>query len=176
LTALVTWHAPDILRADPPLVTAERVMLESWLDWQRETLLSKCAGLTGEQLARRSVPPSDLSLLGLVRHLADAERAWFRRCVNSEDVPEVYRRVERPDAAFVEANSEDAPADLGRLVEEWETCRAAAARASLDDVFTHRVFGSISLRCIYIHMIEEYARHNGHADLLRECIDGVTGE
>ncbi|HEY3631307.1 MAG TPA: DinB family protein [Jatrophihabitantaceae bacterium] len=170
-------------RIDESYAADERGTLEGILERQRATLLWKCAGLNGEQLAQRAVPPSKLSLLGLVRHLADAERAWFRRYLRGEQLPEVYRREDCPDAAFEEASAEGAEADFARLTKEWELCRKAAAGAALDDTFLHEQVGflheqvgPISLRWIYVHMIEEYARHNGHADLLRECVDGVTGE
>jgi len=157
-------------------VADERAMLEGWLEWQRSTLLWKCAGLTGDQLAERAVPPSTLSLLGLVRHMTDAERAWFRRHFRGEPLSEAYARPERPDAAFDDVSAEQAEADLARLQEEWARCRAGVDGAALDDVFTLPVWGEISLRWVYSHMIEEYARHIGHADLLRERIDGVTGQ
>jgi len=139
-------------------------------------LLWKCAGLTGAELARRTAPPSTLSLLGLVRHLADAERAWFRRYFRGERLPEVYARADRPDAAFAEADAAGAEGDVGRLVAEWDAARRAVAGASLDERFVHEEFGEMSLRWVYNHMIAEYARHLGHADLLRELTDGATGE
>lgn len=172
----MSWRAPQITRVDEPTVADERNMLEGLLEWQRATLLWKCAGLTGAQLARRSVPPSTLSLLGLVRHLADAERAWFRRYFRGERLPEVYARADRPDAAFTEAEPAGAEGDVGRLVAEWDAARQAVAGTSLDERFVHEQFGEMSLRWVYNHMIAEYARHIGHADLLRELIDGATGE
>ncbi len=150
-------------------------MLQAYLDWQRATLLHKCAGLTGEELARRPISPSDLSLLGLIRHLTKVERVWFRQRFAGEPVdlpfPDWPRsRVRRTDPAR-------AAADYARLTEEFKLADAAVANASLEDTFTHERTGEVmSLRLIYLHMIEEYARHLGHADLLREQIDGVTGE
>jgi hypothetical protein len=160
-------------------------MLEGWLEWHRTTLLWKCAGLTGEQLARQSVPPSSLSLLGLVRHLAGAERLWFRRAFRGEQLPPMYPH-EDPDfePVFDGVKAAGAEADFARLAEECELARRAAAGASLDDQFSVASLGEmfsgerwrhLSLRWAYNHMIEEYARHNGHADLLRECIDGTIG-
>ncbi len=173
----MTWIAPDVSRADEPLTGDERATLEGLLDWQRATLLWKCSGLTGEQLARRAVPPSNLSLLGLIRHVADAERAWFRHRAGGQPVPEVYRREDRPDAAFEEASAAEAEAGYARLVDEQELCRQAMAGQPLGQEFTHPEWGQqISLRWVYNHMIAEYARHIGHADLLRECVDGATGE
>jgi uncharacterized damage-inducible protein DinB len=170
------WIAPQVERTDESFVADERSTLEGILERQRATLLWKCAGLSGEQLAQRAVLPSKLSLLGLVRHLADAERAWFRRYLRGEQLPEVCAREDRPDAAFEEASAEGAKAGFARLTEEWEMARKAAAGAALDDQFFHEQGGQMSLRWVDSHMIEEYARHNGHADLLRECVDGVTGE
>ena len=150
---------------------SERVMLQAFLDWHRATLLYKCQGLTGEQLAERSVPPSDLSLLGLVRHMTRVERAWFRQRFADEAVKEAYDR----EAAFTATNPARAAADYARFTEEIKLADAAAANAPLDATFIHDG-ETMSLRLIYLHMIEEYARHLGHADLLRERIDGATGE
>ena len=165
-------------RTDPPQVAGERDSLEGWLDYHRSTLLAKCQGLTGEQLARRAVPPSSLSLLGLVRHMADVERAWFRRRVRGRDragLPVRQRRV--PGRRIRPGRSRRRRGRLGGVTRECELARAAAAGRSLDETFVHERDGSTyDLRWVYLHMIEEYARHNGHADLLREQIDGVTGD
>jgi uncharacterized damage-inducible protein DinB len=146
-------------------------MLQAFLDWHRATLLYKCQGLTGEQLAERAVPPSGLSLLGLIRHMTRAERAWFRQRFADEPVEDAYES----EAAFQATDPARAAADYARLTEEWRLTDAAAANAPLDATFTHNG-ETMSLRLIYLHMIEEYARHLGHADLLRERIDGTTGE
>ncbi|GAB4054034.1 DinB family protein [Catellatospora paridis] len=174
----MTWTAPQITRTDEPYVADERALLEGYLDRHRATLLHKCAGLTGRQLAQVSVPPSTLTLLGLVRHLADVERTWFRRRVRGEAVPSLYSHPDgRPGAAFDLADPAGAEADLAALAAEQQACRDAVAGASLDDTFVHeRLAQTMSLRWVYLHMIEEYARHNGHADLIREAVDGVTGE
>jgi uncharacterized damage-inducible protein DinB len=163
-------------RIEEPSGHDERSMLESMIEWHRSTLLRKCAGLDGAQLAARSVPPSTLSLLGLVRHLADAERAWFRRHFLGQDLPEVHARADHPDAAFDEAGPDTAEADYRQLLAERELCRAAAAGRSLDQPCAHPDFSRWTLRWVYAHMVEEYARHNGHADLLRQAIDGASGE
>jgi hypothetical protein len=170
----MSWIAPEIpYEHAEPLVGDERTMLEGWLEWQRTTLLRKCGGLTGEQLARRAVPPSDLSLLGLIRHAAKAERLWFRQRVGGADLPRIYP-VGEADIHGAEASG--AAAAYATLLAERQACRAVAARAGLDDEFTVAAWGRrVSVRWVYLHMIEEYARHNGHADLLRERIDGVTG-
>jgi uncharacterized damage-inducible protein DinB len=148
-------------------------MLQAFLDWHRATLLYKCAGLTGEELARQPISPSGLSLLGLVRHLTKVERVWFRRRFAGEPVDLPF--ADGPEAEFGRTDPARAAADYARLTEEFKLADAAVANASLDEEFTHN--GELmSLRLIYLHMIEEYARHIGHADFLREQIDGATGE
>jgi uncharacterized damage-inducible protein DinB len=168
--------APD--RVDPPYVADERTMLTAWLDFHRATLWLKCEGLSHDQLRLRSVEPSTLSLLGLVRHLADVERSWFRRRFAGEDVPPLYYSDAEPDGEFDRVEEADAAADIATWRSEVAACREVASRASsLDDIAVAARKGQqLSLRWIYVHLIEEYARHNGHADLLRERIDGRTGE
>jgi hypothetical protein len=168
------WTAPEIAWEDAgPLADDERAILEDRLEFHRMALLRKCAGLTGEQLALRASPPSDLSLLGLIRHAVKAERLWFRQRVGGEDLPRIYPAGE---ADIHAADAATAESDYAALLDEREACRAVAARASLDDKFTIQEWGRrVSVRWVYVHMIEEYARHNGHADLLRERIDGATG-
>ena len=174
MIGMPNWPAPE--RTDPPFREPERVALERWLDYHRATLLIKCAGLDGEQLARRAVPPSTLSLLGLVRHMADVERSWFRRTLDRQDAPPIFYTQERPDDDLHATDPARADDDLAVFLAEVEAARAAAARHALDDTGVSRRGGEVDLRWIYLHMIEEYARHNGHADLLRECIDGATGD
>jgi uncharacterized damage-inducible protein DinB len=168
----VTWTAPEVSRIDEPFTGPERGILDGFLDWYRSTLLWKCAGLTGEQLTLASVPPSNLSLLGIVRHMADVERAWFRIRFRGEPLPRLY---DYEDAAFEQADPARAEADFAAFAEECDLARKAVAEASLDDNFTGAHGHILSLRWVYTHMIEEYARHSGHADLLRQCIDGATG-
>ncbi len=152
-------------------------MLDGWLDYHRQTLLSKCAGLTEEQLKLRAVEPSSLSLLGLVRHMAEVERSWFRRRFAGEQIGFLYFSEENPDADFDDLDTADAEADLATFGSEVERARTVAAPHALDENFVHpRRQAEMSLRWVYVHMIEEYARHNGHADLIRERIDGVTGD
>jgi uncharacterized damage-inducible protein DinB len=171
------WTVPTIERADPDKVAAERTAVEQWLDYQRDTLLTKCAGLTAAQLTQRAVPPSNLCLLGLVRHLADVERGWLRQCATREQVPDLYWTEEHQQADFDDIEASDAEADLDTYRREILAARKAVASMSLDDVVPFPWGGpERDLRWIYLHMIEEYARHNGHADLIRECIDGVTGD
>jgi uncharacterized damage-inducible protein DinB len=170
-----TWIAPAVSRPDGSLNAPEPELLRGLLDWHRATLLHKCAGLTGEQLATASVPPSDLTLLGLIRHLSKVERTWFRRRLRGEDVDVLYSTAERPDADFHDLDPARAAPDYHRLLTEQELARRAAADADLDDWFTHPSGVPMSLRMVLNHMIGEYARHNGHADLIRQRLDGVTG-
>jgi hypothetical protein len=177
--AVVTdeWTFPAVERTDPDKVATERRALEQRLDYQRQTLLIKCAGLTAAQLRQRAVPPSNLSLLGLVRHLADVERGWLRQCAAREDVPDLYYTEAEPQADFDDIETADAEADLNTYVREIVAARGAVAGMSLDDVVPFPWGGpDRDLRWIHLHLIEEYARHNGHADLIRECIDGKTGD
>jgi uncharacterized damage-inducible protein DinB len=167
---------PPDLRPQPPEVGSERELLDAFLDFHRATLLWKCDQLTDAQLRERSVPPSGLSLLGLLRHLADVERSWFRQRFAGEDVSDLYYTEDDPDSDFVDVAAADVAATLETFRSEIEAVRASLRDRSLDETFTSPAGKAYSLRWIYLHMIEEYARHNGHADLLRERIDGVTGE
>jgi hypothetical protein len=167
------WTTPD--RTDPPQVAGERQSLEAWVDYHRATLLTKCAGLDADQLAARSCPPSTLSLLGLVRHLTEVE-AWFHD-FDGQEAGQWYSSDEDPDACFNATDASRADLDLAAYEASVARARAAVAGRSLDEISSALDEGRpVSLRWIYLHMIEEYARHNGHADLLRERIDGVTGE
>ncbi len=151
-------------------------MLNAWLDFHRATLAWKCEGLTDGQLRERSVPPSTLSLLGLVRHMAEVERGWFRQGLAGEDLPDLYQTEQDRDADINGAQTADVEEAFATWRAECEAARKAEAAApSLEVTFAgkHRQY---SLRWILVHMIEEYARHNGHADLLRERIDGETGD
>jgi hypothetical protein len=174
----VTWTAPDVAREDPPYVAEERTSLQSWLDYHRQTLLWKCTGLSGEQLAARPIEQTSLSLLGLVRHMTYVQRVWVRqRFAGMSDLAPLYCTEEFPDGDFDLADPADAEADFARYAAECAAVDEAASGRSLDETFVHPRLGmSIDLRWVYTHLIEEYARHNGHADLLRERIDGVTGD
>jgi hypothetical protein len=164
-------------RTDPPFINDERASLDAWLDYHRATLLWKCDGPNAEQLAQRSVPPSTMSLLGLVRHLTEVERSWFRRFVGGQDVPLIYCSDEAPDGDFDDVDAGRAELDLAAFRDEIVACRAAVAGLDLEHrSHSERRGYDIDLRWVYTHMIEEYARHNSHADLLRECIDGLIGE
>jgi uncharacterized damage-inducible protein DinB len=158
---------------DGPLTGPDRPMLEAYLQWQRATLLNVCAGLTGEQLASRPLASSNLSLLGLVRHLAKVERIWLRQRAAGERVEPLYDPALGKDHDFDAVVAADAEADVERLEHEWQLADRAVAGLGFDDSF--ELDGEpFSLRMTYVHLIGEYARHNGHADLLREAVDGVT--
>jgi uncharacterized damage-inducible protein DinB len=170
------WTAPKVIRPARPGVADERTMLEAWLDFHRQTLLMKCTGLNAEQLKRRSALPSTLTLHGLVRHMAEVERDWFRICFAGQDIGTLYSTEAWPTADFDDLEAADPATDFATFAEEVRLARTVTVGRSLDDTFVHPQRGvEINLRWVYVHMIEEYARHNGHADLLRERIDGVTG-
>lgn len=175
----MTWTAPKIDRRTEPELGAERALLTGWLNYHRDTLLHKCADLTADQLRIASVEPSTLSLLGLVRHMTYVERAWFRQRFAGQDLPDLFDFTTDPDAEF-RVETADPEADFAALRAEIAAADDAAAGRDLDEEFTmRRRDGSsyqLSLRWVYLHMIEEYARHNGHADLIRERLDGVTGD
>ena len=156
----------------------ERATLVEYLRRQRLTLQIKCDGLDAEQLARRAVEPSTMSLLGLVRHMAEVERTWFRRRFSGLDVSKRYQSEAEPDGDFDGAVAEQEVVD-----EAWAAWHEEIAFAEQFTLNTDLGFvgqygdgNPISLRGLLVHMIEEYARHNGHADLLRERIDGRLGQ
>ncbi|MFL6105632.1 MAG: DinB family protein [Marmoricola sp.] len=156
----------------------EKATLVEFIRYQRATLVMKCAGLDAEQLARRAVPPSTMSLLGLVRHLADVERGWFQQILGGRDVPGIYRTGPDSDGDFDGAVADDAVVAQAWADLAAEQAWADAYIAAADDLgaVTDYHHGRISLREVLVHIVEEYARHNGHADLLREQIDGRIGE
>jgi len=160
------------------LLRGEDAVLRDYLDHYRAVLERKCEGLDAEQLARRSVPPSTMSLLGLVRHLAAVEYSWWRRVMERDlELPKMWGKDEHRDADFDGAVADDAV-----VAEAWSAWRAEVEHAEkfqathpLDHLGRHDD-GEIEMREVVVHLIEEYARHCGHADLLRECIDGRTGQ
>jgi uncharacterized damage-inducible protein DinB len=173
----MTWTAPEIDRRRAPTVNDERGSLQAWLDFQRDTLLLKCAGLTHDQLAQRSVEPSSMSLLGLVRHMVDVERWWFRTNVGGQAVDGPFGPEGNLTGDFDDLDSLPAEQVWEAFRRECADADSAVADLGLDTRFVGRSRGrEMDLRWVYVHMIEEYARHNGHADLLRERIDGVTGD
>ncbi|MET8166301.1 DinB family protein [Streptomyces sp. NPDC005329] len=166
-------------RTGPAQNADERAMLEGWLDHHRETLAWKCEGLTDAQLRTASVPPSELSLMGLVRHMAEVERSWFRTVLVGDGVGPLHRSDEDRDGAFRLTEQDTWAEAFAAWQAEIEVARRYAAGFALAELSHGRsrfTDEPCSLRWIYTHMIEEYARHNGHADLIRERIDGVTGE
>ena len=166
-----------IERVDPDLPGGEREMLTQYLDYHRATLRMKCAGLSEEQLKRRAVAPSGLSLLGLVRHLTEVERNWFTRMLDGQPYAPQYWSEDDPDGDFDNLDSTS-------VTEVWasydaavaESRRITASFADVADLARGTTGRPRNVRWVLVHLIEEYARHNGHADLLREAIDGVTGE
>jgi hypothetical protein len=168
-------------RIDPPTQGDERSTLIGYLDYQRATLLMKCEGLSPRQLTRRASPPSEMSLLGLVRHLAEVERGWFQRRVAVIEAPTLC--CERDvDGDFHVPASGDQQVLADEAFETWRTevARSDEILAGITDlgqIFRHERTGEeLSIRWLLIHLVEEYARHNGHADLVREAIDGAIGE
>lgn len=171
----MTWiAAPPAALPDGPMMGAERPILEGMLAWHRWTLLNICAGLDAEQLASRPIASTNLSLLGLIRHMAKVERVWFRKRVAAEHIDHLHNFEARDDTDFIAIDPADAPEAIAQLIQEQAAAARAVADLDLDfEIDSHG--GQMSLRMIHVHMIQEYARHNGHADLLREAIDGTTG-
>ena len=157
----------------------EKATLVEYLRVYRLTLELKCADLDAEQLARRAVEPSSMSLLGLIRHMAEVERYWFRRVLSAQDAPRRYSPEGVKDGDF-----DGAVADVAVVGEAWEAWReevtfaegVVAGETDMARVAVDRHGNQVSVREVLVHMIEEYARHCGHADLIRERIDGVVGD
>lgn len=163
-------------RTGPPHFGTEREMLRAFLDYHRATLAMKCRGLTDEELRERSMPPSTLTLLGLVRHLAEVERAWFRRVFEDHDAPMVWSATTDFQAAYDAGRSTRAEAFAAWEAEVETSRRIERAAASLDLAgYQPRWEEEVSLRMVMLHVLLEYGRHNGHADLLREGVDGAVG-
>jgi uncharacterized damage-inducible protein DinB len=164
-------------RIDPPLTGSELEMLNTFLDYHRATLLWKVRGVSDEDIRRASVPTSTMTLLGLVKHLAYVERSWFQHRFKKDTVTFPWTK-EDPDADWRIEPDETTEGVIRLYNEECEKSRQVVAAASLDEKAARSWAdgNSPSLRWIMYHMIEETARHNGHADLLREAIDGATGE
>ena len=169
---------PAVTRLEPPLVGDDRTMLLPWLDYQRATLLWKCELLEGDALARRSVPPSPLSLLGIVRHMTYVEWSWFEHVFAATGTPPTFSTDDDVDVDWNDLNPARAMEDIERFQRQCDVSRRIVAGAESMDQLAAHVHGgeTMSLRWIMVHMIEEYARHNGHADFLRELIDGAVGE
>ncbi|WP_030107228.1 DinB family protein [Actinoalloteichus caeruleus] len=170
-------------RQDPAESGTDRELLTQFLDFHRATLRLKCDGLSPDRLATRSAPPSVLSLLGLVRHLADVERYWFRRVLGQQDLPARFYSTANRDGDFLDITPENVTeAEVERAWAAWreevDHARSLVEATDLDALrqCPPRDGRQVSLRWILVHMVEEYARHNGHADLLREALDGTVGE
>jgi uncharacterized damage-inducible protein DinB len=164
----------DPRRSEPPYILDERPMLEAWLEFHRTTLLLKCEGLDDASRKARPIASSTLSLHGLLRHMAEVERSWFRRTLLVDDCGWIWLESIEDQSDLVRLDDADWESDVATWQAECAASRAAAAAHALDDTGLRRG-EPCSLRWIYVHMIEEYARHNGHADLLRELIDGAVG-
>ena len=154
----------------------DRTMLPPWLDYQRATLLWKCQLLDGDALARRSVPPSPISLLGIVRHMTLVEWSWFERVFAGLGTPRPISGEPEADDDWNDLDPARAMEDIERFQRQCDVSREIVAGAESMDELAANFSDDVSLRWIMVHMIEEYARHNGHADLMRELIDGAVGE
>jgi uncharacterized damage-inducible protein DinB len=163
-------------RTGPPLAGSERDTLRAFLDFHRATLAMKCEGLTDEELRQQSMPPSTLSLLGLVRHMAEVERAWFRRVFEDHDAPMVWSDRIDFQAAYDAGASTRAEAFAAWEAEVEHSRRIEREAGSLDLTgYQPRWAEEVSLRMVLVHVLLEYGRHNGHADFLREGVDGTVG-
>ncbi len=158
----------------PNRLANERDALTQQLDFHRATLLRKLEGLDGEPL-RRPMTASGLSLLGLVKHLTETEHGWFLQIYGGLPEPDLFSTDSDPDAEFCVSPDETADALAEQYLQTCERARAVVAAGGLDDVVTTPSGAEVNLRAILIHMIQETARHNGHADIIREAIDGTTG-
>ncbi|MFC7921702.1 DinB family protein [Streptomyces cinereoruber] len=178
MPCMTTEQTDTTPRVSPSTTSGEREALEQWLDFHRATLARKCEGLDDAQLRTPSAPPSDLNLLGLVRHMAEVERGWFRHILAGEKAPWIYSTKEDLDRDIHTVEGDTYEEAYATWQAEIAHARTLAATRGLDDLGAgeHRKGKKFNLRWIYLHMIEEYARHNGHADLLRERIDGATGD
>jgi uncharacterized damage-inducible protein DinB len=164
-------------RTEPTFVSDERSSLVAWLDYHRATLLQKCEGLSGAQLAQASVPPSNLTLLGLLQHMLLVEWWWFEHIFADGPQPEPINAGDDAEYEFTHLVPDKFEAEWERFLEQCEHSRAIVEAAdNLDVRCKSSERETRDLRWILVHMIEEYARHNGHADLLREAIDGATGD
>jgi uncharacterized damage-inducible protein DinB len=163
-------------RPDPPRTAGERETMRVFLDFHRATLAMKCAGLSDEELRSRSMPPSTLTLMGLLRHLAEVERTWFRRVIAGEEIPLLWLDKMNFQAAYDPAGSTFDEAFKAWTAEVERSREIEAAAESLEVTgYQARWDEQVSLRFVMLHMMHEYARHNGHADFLREGVDGTVG-
>lgn len=169
-----TFEAPE--RPHIPFNGPEQLQLESWLDFYRATMLEKCDGLSAAQLKERPVAPSTLSLLGIVRHMTFVEQVWFETTFAGLDTLDYYKTEGDRDADFNDLDSDAVETVFDLYERALRVSRDLASGHDLDErAKKPRTGRDVDLRWIYVHMIEEYARHCGHADLIRELIDGKTG-
>ena len=170
---------PDVFDTGKVAAVAnERTTLEALLDYCRDAVKAKLRGVSEED-ARRRLVPSQTTLGGLIKHLARVEVSWFQHRLGQipvEDLPLLSRAIEDPESDFRVEEEDTVEALIARYEEQCARSREIAAHHELDDVVPHPVLGEVSMRWIVIHMIQETARHAGHADILREQIDGSTGE
>ena len=175
-SAVVDEH--EDRRTNGPMTGGERVVLDHWLDLYRDTVFLKIAGFDADQLSRRAVPPSSMSLIGIVRHLTEVEAYWLRVVLlDEQEVPDYFCTSASPEGDFNDTDPLTAAADVAAYRAQLVTTKTnAAAWSDLDcPVRGLRNGTPVNLRWILIHLIEEYARHLGHMDLLCEAIDGRTG-
>jgi hypothetical protein len=169
-----TFIAPE--RANVPVSGDERTQLDAWLDFQRATLLKKCDGLSAAQMKERPVATSRLSLLGIIRHMTFVEQVWFETTFAGRDTSDYYKTDGDRDADFNDLDSAALEVVIDLFLKSVKVSRELSAGHSLDELAKNPRRGrEVHLRWIYVHLIVEYARHNGHADLIRELVDGTTG-
>ena len=154
---------------------AERELLEAFIDAYRDVIMGKVRGLS-EDDARRSLVPSLTTLIGLVKHAAAVERNWFQHCLAQQPREQIIGNSFGDDASWRVGSDETVANVIAEYATACERSRQIAAGFALDDTVPHTRLGTVSLRYIYVHMIRELARHCGQADILREQIDGMTGD
>jgi hypothetical protein len=170
----LTSHRVTLAPPDPSPAAPERVILDEFLNYYRAVFRRKAEGIDDEAARAAVCPPSDLTIMGLVRHMADVERNWFRRGIGGEQAAPIYYSDDDPDGDLHVGAGDTLDEALVTWQHEVEIARSILVDAELDDLERHRQ--QYSVRWILVHMIEEYARHCGHLDLLREAIDGTTGD
>ncbi len=165
-------------RFELPATADERTLLTTFLDFHRRVLVRKCAGLSDEQLRLRAVPTSNVTLIGLVRHLAGVERWYFQGVIAGQFPGVLYTETDDDDEDFNDLETATGEKAFAIWRVEVEQSRRITAERQLDVIgaSTNDTGRQRSLRWVLNHTIDEYARHNGHADLIREAIDGATGE
>ena len=168
-----TWNSK---RTTADATGDERAVATSLLEFHRETLFAKCEGISEEQLKKRAIPPSAMSLLGLLRHMIQVEMLWTQECLEGRNPEYPFKNPEVPDSEFEALDSMPVEEVFFRYLAAVEISRTSLASYDFDELKFARIFHrEVSVRFIHIHLLEEYARHCGHADLLREAVDGRTG-